>query len=158
MKTLLKLLFTFLLFSLNTFAQNFNQNSYGVNRDLGRNSSPTKPSQEEIDKNNSKQLDKFIEQLKIELSLDELQTIAIKNEVINNRKTVDILLKKETSDDEKSKEIKAMMERTDVIINSYLSKDQKEKYKILTEKLKSPKKSKKEKKKEKIEEETKTEE
>ena len=51
-----------------------------------------------------------------------------------------------------------MMERTDVIINSYLSKDQKEKYKILTEKLKSPKKSKKEKKKEKIEEETKTEE
>ncbi|MDN3677857.1 hypothetical protein QWY90_11110 [Flavobacterium paronense] len=148
MKTLKTLLFTLLILSSGVFAQNYNQHSYGVNQDLGRSSEPSKPSQQEIDENRSKQLDKFMEQLKKELSLDELQTIAIKNEVTSNRKNVEILMKKESSDEEKSKEIKAMMDRTEVIINSYLNKDQKEKYKILAEKMKSGKKSKKGKKEE----------
>jgi mannitol-specific phosphotransferase system IIBC component len=148
MKTLNTLLFSLLILSSAAFAQNFNQNGYGVNQDLGRNSSPSKPSQQDIDENNSKQLDRFMEQLKKELSLDELQTIAIRNEVITNRKNVEILMKKESSEEEKSKQIKAMMDRTDVTINSYLNKDQKEKYKILTEKMKSGKKIKKGKKEE----------
>jgi len=148
MKTLKTLLFSLLILSSAGFAQNFNQNGYGVNQDLGRNSSPSKPSQQDIDENNSKQLDRFMEQLKKELSLDELQTIAIRNEVITNRKNVEILMKKESSEEEKSKQIKAMMDRTDVTINSYLNKDQKEKYKILTEKMKSGKKIKKGKKEE----------
>jgi len=148
MKTLKTLLFSLLILSSGAFAQNFNQNGYGVNQDLGRNSSPSKPSQQDIDENNSKQLDRFMEQLKKELSLDELQTIAIRNEVTTNRKNVEILMKKENSEEEKSKQIKAMMDRTDVTINSYLNKDQKEKYKILTEKIKSGKKIKKGKKEE----------
>jgi hypothetical protein len=148
MKTLKTLLFSLLILSSGAFAQNFNQNGYGVNQDLGRNSSPSKPSQQDIDENNSKQLDRFMEQLKKELSLDELQTIAIRNEVTTNRKNVEILMKKENSEEEKSKQIKAMMDRTDVTINSYLNKDQKEKYKILTEKMKSGKKIKKGKKEE----------
>lgn len=148
MKTLKTLLFSLLILSSAAFAQNFNQNGYGVNQDLGRNSSPSKPSQQDIDENNSKQLDRFMEQLKKELSLDELQTIAIRNEVITNRKNVEILMKKENSEEEKSKQIKAMMDRTDVTINSYLNKDQKEKYKILTEKMKAGKKIKKGKKEE----------
>jgi hypothetical protein len=148
MKTLKTLLFSLLILSSAAFAQNFNQNGYGVNQDLGRNSSPSKPSQQDIDENNSKQLDRFMEQLKKELSLDELQTIAIRNEVTTNRKNVEILMKKENSEEEKSKQIKAMMDRTDVTINSYLNKDQKEKYKILTEKMKSGKKIKKAKKEE----------
>ena len=148
MKTLKTLLFSLLILSSAAFAQNFNQNGYGVNQDLGRNSSPSKPSQQDIDENNSKQLDRFMEQLKKELSLDELQTIAIRNEVITNRKNVEILMKKESSEEEKSKQIKAMMDRTDVTINSYLNKDQKEKYKILTEKMKAGKKIKKGKKEE----------
>ncbi len=148
MKTLKTLLFSLLILSSAGFAQNFNQNGYGVNQDLGRNSSPSKPSQQDIDENNSKQLDRFMEMLKKELSLDELQTIAIRNEVITNRKNVEILMKKENSEEEKSKQIKAMMDRTDVTINSYLNKDQKEKYKILTEKMKSGKKIKKGKKEE----------
>ena len=148
MKTLKTLLFALLILSSAAFSQNFNQNGYGVNQDLGRNSSPSKPSQQDIDENNSKQLDRFMEQLKKELSLDELQTIAIRNEVITNRKNVEILMKKESSEEEKSKQIKAMMDRTDVTINSYLNKDQKEKYKILTEKMKSGKKIKKGKKEE----------
>ena len=148
MKTLKTLLFSLLILSSAAFAQNFNQNGYGVNQDLGRNSSPSKPSQQDIDENNSKQLDRFMEQLKKELSLDELQTIAIRNEVTTNRKNVEILMKKENSEEEKSKQIKAMMDRTDVTINSYLNKDQKEKYKILTEKMKAGKKIKKGKKEE----------
>jgi hypothetical protein len=148
MITLKTLLFSLLILSSAAFAQNFNQNGYGVNQDLGRNSSPSKPSQQDIDENNSKQLDRFMEQLKKELSLDELQTIAIRNEVTTNRKNVEILMKKENSEEEKSKQIKAMMDRTDVTINSYLNKDQKEKYKILTEKMKSGKKIKKGKKEE----------
>jgi len=148
MKTLKTFVFALLILSSAAFAQNFNQNGYGVNQDLGRNSSPSKPSQQDIDENNSKQLDRFMEQLKKELSLDELQTIAIKNEVTTNRKNVEILMKKENSEEEKSKQIKAMMDRTDVTINSYLNKDQKEKYKILTEKMKSGKKIKKGKKEE----------
>jgi len=148
MKTLITLLFSLLILSSGAFAQNFNQNGYGVNQDLGRNSSPSKPSQQDIDENNSKQLDRFMEQFKKELSLDELQTIAIRNEVTTNRKNVEILMKKENSEEEKSKQIKAMMDRTDVTINSYLNKDQKEKYKILTEKMKSGKKIKKGKKEE----------
>ena len=148
MKTLKILLFSLLIMSSAAIAQNFNQNGYGVNTDLGRNSSPSKPSQQDIDENNSKQLDRFMEQLKKELSLDELQTIAIRNEVTTNRKNVEILMKKENSEEEKSKQIKAMMDRTDVTINSYLNKDQKEKYKILTEKMKSGKKIKKGKKEE----------
>lgn len=148
MKTLKILLFSLLILSSAAIAQNFNQNGYGINTDLGRNSSPSKPSQQDIDENNSKQLDRFMEQLKKELSLDELQTIAIRNEVTTNRKNVEILMKKENSEEEKSKQIKAMMDRTDVTINSYLNKDQKEKYKILTEKMKSGKKIKKGKKEE----------
>jgi hypothetical protein len=148
MKTLKILLFSLLILSSAAIAQNFNQNGYGVNTDLGRNSSPSKPSQQDIDEINSKQLDRFMEQLKKELSLDELQTIAIRNEVTTNRKNVEILMKKENSEEEKSKQIKAMMDRTDVNINSYLNKDQKEKYKILTEKMKSGKKIKKGKKEE----------
>ena len=148
MITLKTLLFSLLILSSAAFAQNFNQNGYGVNQDLGRNSSPSKPSQQDIDENNSKQLDRFMEQLKKELSLDELQTIAIRNEVTTNRKNVEILMKKENSEEEKSKQIKAMMDRTDVTINSYLNKDQKEKYKILTEKMKTGKKIKKGKKEE----------
>jgi hypothetical protein len=148
MKTLKTLLFALLILSSAAFSQNFNQNGYGVNQDLGRNSSPSKPSQQDIDENNSKQLDRFMEQLKKELSLDELQTIAIRNEVTTNRKNVEILMKKENSEEEKSKQIKAMMDRTDVTINSYLNKDQKEKYKILTEKMKAGKKIKKGKKEE----------
>jgi type IV pilus assembly protein PilO len=35
-------------------------------------------------------------------------------------------MKKENSEEEKSKQIKAMMDRTDVTINSYLNKDQKD--------------------------------
>ena len=144
-----KIFFFGMLFSTcGVLAQNYNgQNRNGLNRDVGRDySSQAKPSPEEIEKNKAEQLDKVIAKLKAAVTLDELQVIAIRNEIASNMKNVDIVLKKGTSDEEKGKEIKAMMEKTEVIINSYLSKDQKEKYKTFIEESKSGKKSKKNKK------------
>ena len=144
-----KIFFFGILFSTcGVLAQNYNgQNRNGLNRDIGRDySSQAKPSPEEIEKNKAEQLDKVIAKLKAAVTLDELQVIAIRNEIASNMKNVDIVLKKGTSDEEKGKEIKAMMEKTEVIINSYLSKDQKEKYKTFIEESKSGKKSKKNKK------------
>ena len=141
-----KIFFFGILFSTcGVLAQNYNgQNRNGLNRDVGRDySSQAKPSPEEIEKNKAEQLDKVIAKLKAAVTLDELQVIAIRNEIASNMKNVDIVLKKGTSDEEKGKEIKAMMEKTEVIINSYLSKDQKEKYKTFIEESKSGKKSKK---------------
>lgn len=144
MKTFKILLYSSLLICYGAFAQNYNRNGYGVNQDLGRGyTKPPTPDAAEINENKAKQLDRFMDQLKKELSLDELQTIAIRNEVSNNNKNVEILLKKETSEEEKSKEIKAMMDRTEVIVNSYLNKEQKVKYKELEDRMKAGKKSKK---------------
>jgi hypothetical protein len=144
MKTFKILLYSSLLICCGAFAQNYNRNGYGVNQDLGRGySKPSTPDAAEISESKAKQLDKFMAQLKKELSLDELQTIAIRNEVSNNNKNIEILLKKETSEEEKSKEIKAMMDRTEVIVNSYLNKEQKVKYKELEDRMKAGKKSKK---------------
>ena len=91
-------------------------------------------------------MDKIIAKLKTELTLDELQVIAIRNEITSNSKNIDIVIKKETSEEEKGKEVKALMEKTEVVINSYLNKDQKEKYKAFIEESKSGKKDKKSKK------------
>lgn len=151
MKAFKILFFCSLLSSFNGFSQygNYNNsNRYsGVNRDVARNySASTKPSGAEIEKAKAEQLDKYVAYLKTELSLDELQVIAIKNEVATNIKNIDIVTKKETSEEDKSKEIKALMDRTEVVINSYLNAAQKEKYKILVEENRTGKKVKKEKK------------
>ncbi len=149
-----KIFFFGLLFSAcGVLAQNYNGQSYngqnrnGLNRNIGRDySSQAKPSPEDIEKNKAEQLDKVIAKLKTALTLDELQVIAIRNEITSNMKNVDIVLKKGTSDEEKGNEVKALMEKTEVIINSYLNKDQKEKYKTFVEESKSGKKVKKSKK------------
>lgn len=147
MKNFKILFYGLLIASVNAFSQNYNRNGYGVNHDLGRGySKPSTPDAAEINEYKSKQLDKFMEMLKKELSLDDLQVIAIRNEVSMNNKNVEILLKKETSEEEKSKEVKAMMDRTEVIVNSYLNPQQKEKYKVLEERMKAGKKIKKSKK------------
>ena len=144
-----KIFFFGLLFSAcGAFSQNFNrQNNNGLNRDVGRDyPSQTKPSQQDIEKSRAEQLDKIIAKLKTVLTLDELQVIAIRNEITSNSKNIDIVIKKETSEEEKGKEVKALMEKTEVVINSYLNKDQKEKYKAFIEESKSGKKDKKSKK------------
>ncbi len=149
-----KLLFFCLLFSsVSGFSQgNYRQNNYNGlnNRDY---TGSSKPSAEEIEKYRTKQLEEVVKKLKIDLDLDELQAIAIKNEMTSNRKNVDIIIKKENSEEDKRVEIKALMAKSEITINSYLNNIQKEKYKALLEESKSGKKKKKNKKDEKPSEE-----
>jgi hypothetical protein len=137
-----------LLTSATAFSQYndyYNYNRLGrSNRDYSSTSS--QPSAEEIEKAKAKKIDQIIADLKTELTLDELQTIAIKNEISSSIKNIDIVSKKEISEEDKSKEIKALTDRTEVTINSYLNAAQKEKYKALIADSKIGKKVKKDKK------------
>lgn len=143
--------FALLLSSFSVFSQDYDRFG-GVNRDIGSRDYSTKqkaPSTEEIEQMRMERVEKFTSKLKTDLTLDELQVIAIKNELISNSKNIDIVLKKEDSEEAKSKEVSALLQKTETIINSYLNKVQKEKYKVLIAEMTSKKKDKKEKKNQK---------
>lgn len=89
---------------------------------------PTKPSAEQLEKAKNERTDKIMSTLKKELNLDDLQFIAIQNEIVSSSKSIDILMKSKNSDEEKENEIKAIQEKSEKNIKSYLSPDQKEKY------------------------------
>jgi len=149
MKTFKIFILNLLLSATGSFAQNY----YGVNRDLRDNRTPKPPTPEEIEKARVEYVDKYLVKLKDAVNLDELQVIAIKNELISNSKNIDIVMKKEDVQEEKSKEVKALMDKTEVVINSYLNKEQKEKYQIFRANMKTKKKEKKGKKEDKPSEE-----
>ncbi len=137
------LIFSLLFTSIGAFAQ-----GYGVNRDLPDNRTPKAPTAEEINKARNEYVDKYMVKLKSAVNLDELQSIAIRNEILSNSKNIDIVMKKEDSQEAKTTQVKALMEKTEVVINSYLSKEQKEKYQLFRANLKNKKKDKKGKKEE----------
>jgi predicted RND superfamily exporter protein len=146
-------LFLLLFSSLSSFSQGYynNQGNYtGLDRRLSNaganNSTQSKPTPEGIEKERTARIEKFMVKLKEELTLDELQQIAIRNEITSNSKNVDIVMKKEITDEGKNTEIKALMEKTEARINSYLNKEQKEKFKVFSENLKTKKTDKKDKK------------
>jgi len=151
MKTYKILISILLLSSISAFSQYGNyygNRNYGLNRDLnqGYTGKPSGPTAEDIEKNRIEQIDRYMSLLKDELKLDDLQFIAIKNEVMANSKNVNIVMKKENSDEDKGKEIKALMEQTEARINTYLSSEQKEKFKNFNATLKDKLKEKKDKK------------
>jgi hypothetical protein len=74
---------------------------------------------------------KIMEKLTPDLNLDALQEIAISNVLIQSMRSQGILLKGETSQEQKMKEIQALSETTDRKINEFLNEDQKIKYKEL---------------------------
>ncbi|WP_367751987.1 hypothetical protein AB3G33_09110 [Flavobacterium sp. WC2421] len=84
---------------------------------------------------------KIMEKLKLELDLDALQEIAISNVLIESIRSQGILIKGETSQEQKIEEIKALSETTDRKINEFLNEDQKVKYKALNEESNSKKRS-----------------
>jgi len=84
---------------------------------------------------------KIMEKLTPELVLDQLQEIAIRNVLIESVRSQGILLKAETAQEQKIKEVKALSEVTDRKINEFLNEDQKLKYKALNEESNNPKKS-----------------
>ena len=135
---LLKLvLFSILFCSISATAQ-YGNNPYGNNGGRGRTnqfpqSTPKTPSAEDIEKDKTKKIDELMVKLKEDLTLDELQLIAIKNEIVSSSKSIEIVMKKDFSDEDKSNEIKSIREKTDKTINSYLNASQKEKYQKLKE-------------------------
>ncbi|TRX36848.1 hypothetical protein FNW52_06300 [Flavobacterium sp. ZT3R18] len=77
---------------------------------------------------------KIVEFYKKELTLDALQEVVLNNIYTKSLKKQDVLLqKKEMSDDDKTKEFKVLSEITDLEVMEILNKDQKAKYKILSE-------------------------
>jgi hypothetical protein len=76
---------------------------------------------------------KIMETLKKELVLDQLQEIAISNVLKESVRSQGILLKAETGQEQKVKEIKALSEVTDRKVNDFLNEDQKLKYKALSD-------------------------
>jgi hypothetical protein len=76
---------------------------------------------------------KIVEYYKKELNLDALQEVVITNIYTKSLKKQDVLLKKEISDEDKTKEFKVLSEMTDLEVMEILNKDQKAKYKVLSE-------------------------
>jgi hypothetical protein len=76
---------------------------------------------------------KIMEKLKPELNLDALQEIAISNVLTDSMRSQGILLKADTGQEQKTKEIEALSETMDRKINQFLNEDQKVKYKALNE-------------------------
>lgn len=154
MNSLKIVLFSLIVCSATASGQNgFGQNNGAFDRNIGNTQQSQiqrEPSTVEIEKVRTKRMDEFMTKLKKDLTLDELQYIAIKQGINNNNKNIEIFLKKENSEEEKAKGFKSFMEKTDEIIISYLNKDQKEKYKVLSEESKAAtNKGKKSKKKDK---------
>ena len=141
---------TFMLLSIDTVSAQYGNNSYGGggygNNGYGGNGrmnqmnqgqSQEKPKEIPVEVTVGKIMDK----LTPELTLDALQEIAISNVLKESIRSQGILLKAETGQEQKIKEIQALSETTDRKINEFLNEDQKIKYKALNEESSTKKKS-----------------
>ena len=135
MKTFKIFFFSLFLITISASAQYNNgyNNGYGGMRNNGIPSSPSKPNPENIEKERTERIEKIVSKLKEDLSLDELQVIAIRNEVAKSNKSIEILMKSEISNEDKTAEYKAIQENVDKNITSYLNPIQKEKFQKLKE-------------------------
>ncbi|WP_284651265.1 hypothetical protein [Flavobacterium terrisoli] len=137
----------FLFFAIDVNAQYGYGNGYrtsagpGVirdNRTPTTEQTPKEPSPAEIEKNRVEKIEIYMSHLKSDLSLDELQYIAFKNELISTSKRMDIVSKSDYSDDEKNAEMRSIQEKLEKTLMSYLNPAQKEKYQLL--KIQKPEK------------------
>jgi hypothetical protein len=113
---------------MNRGGMNRNQQSIQNTNNFGRNKSP-----EDIEKERVENLNKSIEKLSKDLGLDDLQVIVIRKEIEEGSKKVLLASKGESAKEDKIKEIEAINEKMDRTINTYLSADQKVKYRKYTE-------------------------
>lgn len=87
---------------------------------------------------------KIVDYYKKELTLDALQAVVISNIYTKSIKKQDVIFaQKEMSDEDKTKEFKVLSEMTDLEVMQILSKEQKEKYRILSEERKNKMESRK---------------
>lgn len=145
---------TIMLLSINSVSAQYGyggyNNGYGSGYGSGRMSQMSQMNQPSQDKPKEIPVEvtvgKIMEKLKPELNLDALQEIAISNVLMESIRSQGIIIKSESSQDQKIEEIKALSETTDRKVNEFLNEDQKVKYKELTQESSSKKKSKKKKK------------
>jgi hypothetical protein len=105
------------------------QSGYGGNPNM-QNQQRSQPKEPAIEETVKKVMDRFNEQLK----LDELQVIAVSNIITECIKKQNAILKKEDGgNEEKANELKAITEKMDLDILILLNKDQKAKYKLMSE-------------------------
>jgi hypothetical protein len=134
----LSFLFVVVLF---TYSGNlYSQMGYGNNQtrvNPSMNDSRMSDRIAEFEKENNKAqkiaFDKMLVKIKTDLNLDELQYYAIEKTLTNSLRDQNILMKKEIPEEDKITQLLAIDTRTDIEINSYLSKEQKEKYKVFNE-------------------------
>lgn len=140
MKTIQKIVtFGCIVLTVNTISAQFGNNGMGNPNRMGQmnNSMPNQNNQSA-----SKEVPvavtvgKIMENLKTELTLDELQVIAISNIMTESVKKSDVLRKKEMPQEDKIKEMQAEAEATDIKIMYLLYKNQKEKYSELVKERK----------------------
>ncbi len=143
-----------LLFSMQSLVAQYGQGGYGQGgmgqRGMGggmgqdgmggnpnmQNQQRSQPKEPAIEETVKKVMDRFNEQLK----LDELQVIAVSNIITECIKKQNAILKKEDGgNEEKANELKAISEKMDLDILILLNKDQKAKYKLLSEDAKKQK-------------------
>jgi hypothetical protein len=136
--------FGFLFLSITSATAQFGNNPYGNNgygTGGGRLNGTTNmdndrfaKSAETIEKERIESTNKSVEILKTTLNLDELQMVIVRKEVEESNKKIYALVKNNTNSTENiSKEIDAITFKMDTAINSFLSKEQKEKYKVIIE-------------------------
>jgi hypothetical protein len=135
----------FLFLSANTitaqYGNGYGGNGYGGNGYGGRNSSQSQMSQmsQAPTQYTPKEVPvevtaaKIVEFYKKELTLDALQEVVITNIYTKSLRKQEVLIKKEMSDEDKTNEFKVLSEMTDLEVMEILNKDQKAKYKILSE-------------------------
>lgn len=122
-----------LFFSLTIYSQNQNR------RQNDRNTNNKEISKEDREKIKEKSIENSITKLKIDLDLDELQAIAVKQIITESIRTENIIMKKEENEEDKMKSLQILTENTDSKINSILDKNQKEKFIVIKENLKKRK-------------------
>ncbi|MDH4402633.1 MAG: hypothetical protein QE264_00140 [Flavobacterium sp.] len=123
-----------LLFSMQSLVAQYGQGGYGQGGMGGnpnmQNQQRSQPKEPAIEETVKKVMDRYNEQLK----LDELQVIAVSNIITECIKKQNAILKKEDgSNEEKANELKAITEKMDLDILILLNKDQKTKYKLMSE-------------------------
>ena len=156
MKTFQTILISaFLMLSINTISAQYGGGGYGGggyggggmggmnggmggrNGGMNQGSQPEKPKETPVEVT----VGKIMERMTPALKLDELQAIAISNVLTESIRSQGILLKQDTSQDDKIKDIQALSETTDRKINDFLNEDQKPKYIAFKEDSKNQKQS-----------------
>jgi len=144
MKTLKIIASLILLFSIQSLSAQYGQGGFGQG---GFGGNPMGSQNQQMGNQNRTQtvketpieesVKKAVDRIKIQLTLDELQVIAIGNIITESMKKQNAVLKKEDSNENKTSELKAIAEKTDLDILILLDKTQKAKYKQLSEDLRN---------------------